>query len=78
MATELFGWQEKSMTEILQVDPADRANQLEAVLDEMLLKIMINLNHRGYGTKEILTALGSVCAKRRNAYEEDPDPAEDP
>jgi hypothetical protein len=70
--------QEKTMAEILEIDGADRAAHLETVLDDLLLKIMINLNQRGYGTKEILTALDNACSKRWDAYEEDPDPADDP
>jgi hypothetical protein len=66
------------MTEILEIDDKARRAYLEKVLDEMLLKIQINLNQRGYGTKEILTALDNACAKRWDDYEEDPDPADDP
>jgi hypothetical protein len=40
--------------------------------------VMIHLNQRGFGTDEILDALERVCRHRRNAYDEDPDPAEDP
>lgn len=65
------------MTETLAIDDPDRRVHLEAVLDQLLLKIQINLNQRGFGTKEILTALDSICAKRWDAYEEDPDPAEE-
>jgi len=65
------------MTAILPIDDPERSAHLEAVLDEMLLKIQINLNQRGYGTKEILTALDSVCEKRWQAYEEDIGPADD-
>jgi hypothetical protein len=65
------------MTEILEIKDAERSAYLAEVLDEMILKIMINLNQRGYGTEEILEALESVCEKRQHAYEEDPDLAED-
>jgi hypothetical protein len=66
------------MAEILPIDDPERGAHLAAVIDEMILKIMINLNQRGYGTDEILDALESVCEKRRQANDEDPDPAEDP
>jgi hypothetical protein len=72
----MFGRRETTVTAMVPIDDPDRSTQ-EAVLDEMLLKIQIDLNQRGYGTKEILTALDSVCEKRWRAYEQDPDPADD-
>ena len=66
------------MTTMIPESDADRVARLEAILDELILKIMVNLNQHGYGTAEILAALDDVCEKRQKAYEEDPDPAEDP
>ena len=42
----------------------------------MILKIMVNLDRHGYGTREILAALDGVFEKRHCAYEHDSDPAE--
>jgi hypothetical protein len=66
------------MTEILPIDDPQRGAQLEAILDELILKIMINLNERGYGTGEIIIALERVCRRESEAYEQDPDPTDDP
>lgn len=66
------------MTEIHLLGDPTRTQHLEAVLDEMISKIMINLNQGGYGTSEILAALDNVCDKRGREFEEVPDPAEDP
>jgi len=66
------------MTTMIPESDADRVARLEAILDELILKIMVNLNQHGYGTAEILAALDEVCEKRHKAYQEDPDPAEDP
>jgi hypothetical protein len=68
---------EIAMTEPQREHP-ERAAHLEGVLDELILKIMINLNGRGYSTTEILAALDNVCDARHRANDEDPDPAEDP
>jgi len=65
------------MSAEVQHEP-ERTARLRSALQEMILKIMINLNQRGYGTAEILDALESVCAAERRAYETDPDPADDP
>ena len=67
--------------EIDKNQPSDRDERnahLESVMDEMILKIMINLNQHGYSTAEILAALEDVCDKRHREYQEDPDPADDP
>jgi hypothetical protein len=56
----------------------DRMQRLDEVLDSMILKIMVNLNQRGYSSAEILAALDDVCDRRHRELEEDPDPAEDP
>lgn len=66
------------MATILPVGDPQRGVQLESILDELILKIMINLNERGYGTGEIITALERVCRRESEAYAEDPDPADDP
>lgn len=56
----------------------DRASRLDRALDDHILKVMMHLNQKGFGTDEILESLERVCRHRRDAYDEDPDPAEDP
>jgi hypothetical protein len=78
IAAASLGSCEVKMVEILDENKDDRKSRLTEALDDMILKIMINLNQRGYGTSEILDALDDVCERRWHAYEEDPDPADDP
>lgn len=65
---------------MLEANPTEdtRTSALADVVESLVLKFMINLNQRGYGTTEILDAFEAVCQRQRNAYDEDPDPAEDP
>jgi hypothetical protein len=66
------------MTTVPPSEDEDRATKLEGIVEEMILKIMLNLNQHGYSTAEILAALDDVCDKRHREYQEDPDPADDP
>lgn len=56
---------------------ASRADELESLLDDLILKIMINLSQRGYDTPEVLAALDAVCERRHREYEDEPNTAED-
>ena len=67
-----------AMTTASLSEDGGRATELEAIVDEMIVKIMLHLNQKGYGTAEILAALDDVCDKRHHEYLQDPDPADDP
>jgi hypothetical protein len=59
-------------------EAAAPAAELVQALDDHILKVMMHLQERGWGTSEILDALEIVCRHQREAYEQDPDPAGDP
>lgn len=65
------------MTDINTMNQEERDTFLEQIMDDLILKIMINLNERGFSTAEILAALDDVCDKRHREYDEDPDPSDD-
>ena len=65
------------MTTLSQADRDVRNAHLKTIMDEMILKIMINLNQRGYSTAEILAALDDVCDHRHHEYREIANPAND-
>ncbi len=65
------------MSDISQMDEDARAAHLKMVMDELILKIMINLNERGFGTSEVLAALDEVCDKQHLEYQGDAGLAED-
>lgn len=62
----------------MAISAVEPAAVLVQALDEHILKVMMHLQERGWGTAEILDALECVCSRQRQAYEEDPDPADDP
>ena len=65
------------MTDITIMNQKERDTFLEQTMDDLILKIMMNLNDRGFTKSEILAALEDVCDMRHLEYQEDPDPADD-
>lgn len=53
-------------------------SDLEEFIDTYLQVIIAEANEAGFSSDEILAALRQAIERQRLAFEEDPDPAEDP
>lgn len=53
-------------------------SDLEDFIDVYLQVIIAEANEAGFSSAEILTALGDAIERQRHAFDEDPDPADDP
>lgn len=64
-------------THRLPTDP-DRSTELQQDLAKIVEDVIAEANGAGYGTEETIEALDEVVEAMEIAYDEDPDPAEDP
>ena len=55
----------------------DNAERLFQHLDDIVAEIIDRFANEGHGTVTVIETLQDVIAKRRLAYDRDPDPAED-
>lgn len=55
----------------------DNAERLFQHLDDLVAEIIDRFANEGHGTATVIETLQDVIAKRRLAYDRDPDPAED-
>lgn len=55
----------------------DNAERLFKRLDDLVAEIIDRFANEGHGTVTVIETLQDVLAKRRLAYDRDPDPAED-
>lgn len=55
----------------------DNAERLFQHLDDLVAEIIDRFANEGHGTVTVIETLQDVIAKRRLAYDRDPDPAED-
>jgi hypothetical protein len=55
----------------------DNAERLFQHLDDLVAEIIDRFAHEGHGTVMVIETLQDVIAKRRRAYDRDPDPAEE-
>ena len=55
----------------------DNAERLFQHLDDLVAEIIDRFANEGPGTATVIETLQDVIAKRRLAYDRDPDPAED-
>lgn len=56
---------------------SDNAERLFQHLDNLVAEIIDRFANEGHGTVTVIETLQDVIAKRRLAYDRDPDPAED-
>lgn len=56
---------------------SDNAERLFQHLDDLVAEIIDRFANEGHGTVTVIETLQDVVAKRRLAYDRDPDPAED-
>ncbi|MDQ0323711.1 hypothetical protein QO002_005918 [Pararhizobium capsulatum DSM 1112] len=56
----------------------DRALQCQANIEPVMQEIIAAANAKGWGTVETMSAMEDVLCNLLVAYEEDPDPEEDP
>ena len=56
---------------------SDNAERLFQHLDDLVAEIIDRFANEGHGTVTVIETLHDVIAKRRLAYDRDPDPAED-
>ncbi|MBD9650135.1 hypothetical protein IB267_17425 [Ensifer sp. ENS09] len=56
---------------------SDNAERLFQHLDDLVAEIIDRFANEGHGTVTVIETLQDVIAKRRLAYDRDPDPAED-
>ncbi|MFK0278389.1 hypothetical protein ACIQUG_32285 [Ensifer sp. NPDC090286] len=58
-------------------EKSDNAERLFQHLDDLVAEIIDRFANEGHGTVTVIETLQDVIAKRRLAYDRDPDPAED-
>jgi hypothetical protein len=56
---------------------SDNAERLFQQLDDLVAEIIDRFANEGHGTVTVIETLQDVVAKRRLAYDRDPDPAQD-
>lgn len=56
---------------------SESARQLFRELDGIVAEVIDQFASQGHGTEVVIETLQDVLAKRRDAYERDPDPAEE-
>lgn len=56
---------------------SDNAERLFQHLDDLVAEVIDRFANEGHGTFTVIETLQDVIAKRRLAYDRDPDPAED-
>lgn len=58
-------------------DRPENSERLFQQLDDLIAEIIDRFASEGHGTLKVIETLQDVVAKRRLAYDRDPDPAED-
>ena len=59
------------------LDDPERLIDLKQQLDAQLTEMLAAAAAAGYSTREVIEALGGLCAHQNQLLSEDPDPAED-